>query len=697
MSRAVALNSSHRHEAQSFDIFDDRSLTPDKHAHVDATGNSDVLKELSHGQSQNRVTPAVLAKSPRRDPTSPENKAAKAQSNRRASRARRPQIDSETFEPLGAVPEETSSLIDPEENLVAISPATKDDKVNGYHTKLNEDHLPAILDPKSALEGQVEKHLAGQFEWIMTYPAEASSQTANGPQDEYNAGSESRSQLYGCNLLPVRRRRTSQTGSGIATDIYTLLATPLNKDSYPTPQTMDGTRSADSLVSLAMSQAPPPPYPGTPLKAPEVVTMVEQAISPSLTVMSENSPSVVAGSSRTGSFSIPRIEDSLEELDRLEEELEAIHDLTLPRGSTTANTQASEPNPVTPSGVTPSAPAKSKEASVAGCSATVRVRPSQKARPSLRRSASLTLRGKRRAQQESSESQKPESSVSRSQSSINRLSTPKHPIKSAKPPTVPKFELPGEAVARRLKEQREARQAQQQAEAQRTQAAIPKPRVTNKPLPKPTFELPGEAISRRKREEREAKLKAEEEEQRKRREFKARPVRHSIGPSTLPRETLTSRARQSRASPEANGENDSQGAQRKRMSVGVVRSVPVPSQVGNSSQTRGRNSTIASATEESRATSTSTGSAGGKRISVSLEELHVQRQRGKDIFTRDNCYTQDREKTKRERELAAKTAREQAAERSRIASREWAEKKRLRELAAKRAKATQVAGKEVKA
>ncbi|KAG8413491.1 hypothetical protein J3459_015374 [Metarhizium acridum] len=641
MSRVVALNSSYRHDAQSFDIFDDRALTPDKHVHVDATGNIDVLKELSHGQSQNRVTPAgeivvgsPLAKSPGRDTTSPGNKAAKAQNNRRASRARRPQIDSETFEPLGAVPEETSSLIEPEENLVAISPATKDDKVKGSHAKVNEDHPPGILDSESALEEQVEKHLA---------------------------------------------------------------ATPLNKDSYPTSQTMDGTRAADSSISLAMSQAPPPPYPGTPLKASEVVTMVEQAISPSLTVMSENSPSVVADSSRTGSFSIPRIEDSLEELDRLEEELEAIRDLTLPRGSTTANTQASEPNPVTPSGVTPSAPAKSKGASVAGYSATVRVKSSQKAGPSLRRSASLTLREKRRAQQGSSESQKSESSVSRSQSSINRLSTPKHPIKSAKPPTVPKFELPGEAVARRLREQREARQAQQQAEAQRSQTTIPKPRVMNKPLAKPTFELPGEAISRRKREEREAKLRAEEEEQRKRREFKARPVRNSIGPSTLPRETLTSRARQSRASPEANGENDSQVAQRKRMSVGVVRSLPVPSQVDNSSQTRGRNSTTTSTTEESRAASTSTGSAGGKRTSVSLEELHVQRQRGKDIFTRDNCYTQDREKTKRERELAAKTAREQAAERSRIASREWAEKKRLRGLAAKRAKATQEAGKEVKA
>ncbi|KHN98312.1 uncharacterized protein MAM_04073 [Metarhizium album ARSEF 1941] len=428
--------------------------------------------------------------------------------------------------------------------------------------------------------------------------------------------------------------------------------------------------------------------------------MVEQTISPSLTVVSEVSPGLADDLSRAGSLSTTRIEDSLEELDRLEEQLEAIQGLTQPHGSATANKKVSESNPATPSGATPSAPAASRGPSVAGCSATVRVRPSQKERPSLRKSASLTLRDKSQAQHGSSGSQRTEPTGSRGQSGINHIRTPctaKHPIKSAKPPTVPKFELPGEAVARRLKEQREARQAQQQAEAQRSQSATAKPRVTNKPLPKPTFELPGEAISRRKREEREAKLRAEEEEQRKRREFKARPVRHSIGPPALPRETLTSRARQSRSSPEANGENDSQVAQRKRMSVGVVRSVPVPSQAGNSLQARGRKSTTVSAAEESRATSTSTGTASSQRTLVSLEELHVQRQRGKDIFTRDNCYTQDRERSKREREIAAKTAREQAAERSRIASREWAEKKRLKELAAKRAKAMQDGGESAKA
>ncbi len=77
-------------------------------------------------------------------------------------------------------------------------------------------------------------------------------------------------------------------------------------------------------------------------------------------------------------------------------------------------------------------------------------------------------------------------------------------------------------------------------------AASPRPR-SSKPPTVSTFELPGEAISRRKREEREARLRAQEEEERRRREFKARPVRSSIVPNTLPRETVASRARQVRA------------------------------------------------------------------------------------------------------------------------------------------------------
>lgn len=64
------------------------------------------------------------------------------------------------------------------------------------------------------------------------------------------------------------------------------------------------------------------------------------------------------------------------------------------------------------------------------------------------------------------------------------------------------------------------------------------PVKSTKPLTKPSFELPGEALSLKKREAHEAKIKALEEEERKRREFKARPIRTSVVPALAPRNTV---------------------------------------------------------------------------------------------------------------------------------------------------------------
>ncbi len=48
----------------------------------------------------------------------------------------------------------------------------------------------------------------------------------------------------------------------------------------------------------------------------------------------------------------------------------------------------------------------------------------------------------------------------------------------------------------------------------------------------------------------------------------------------------------------------------------------------------------------------------------------------------DNSLTEDRERERRERENATRLAREQAAERSRQSSRDWAEKQRVKQLVA---------------
>ncbi len=85
--------------------------------------------------------------------------------------------------------------------------------------------------------------------------------------------------------------------------------------------------------------------------------------------------------------------------------------------------------------------------------------------------------------------------------------------------------------------------------------------------------------------------------------------------------------------------------------------------------------------QTSRATSTSTGSVSGKRSSLSIEDVQIQKLRGHEIYRRDNSWTDSRIRDKCERETLAKLAREEAAERSRQKSREWAAKQAKKRMA----------------
>lgn len=492
--------------------------------------------------------------------------------------------------------------------------------------------------------------------------------------DKENSGPAKGHMVYGCNLLSRKRRSPSKkanSGCPLA-NTYTLIATQISGNACSPEAELSTTAIIDQIDQIEMSLVQSPMSQGTPLKVPGM-KVSEQAVSPSLSAMSERSSFFLEALSPSGSFSVPRIEDSLEEIDKLEDQLEAVGAVTGSRGVGPAD---SKPNNAhqTPSDAKRSTAAK--RASIAGQFATVRVKPSERTRPTIRRSASMTLHEQKRAVPEMVPEQKAHASLSRSKPTIRSLDAPKPPAKSAKPPTVPNFELPGEAVSRRLKEQREARQ--QRADGQTAYVAPPRPK-SSKPLTKSTFELPGEAISRRKREEREAKLKAQEEEERKRREFKARPIRQSIGPSTLPRETITSRARQAKA--QDGGAQLDEMSRSRRSIAGLSRPPINTSMPGSSAHVRGRNSTNISVDETSRATSESVGSTSGKRSTLSAEEAVLLRHRGRDVIKRDNSFSQDRERERRDRETNAKTAREEAAERSRAASREWAEKKRRKELA----------------
>ncbi len=398
---------------------------------------------------------------------------------------------------------------------------------------------------------------------------------------------------------------------------------------------------------MSWPQQAPPPYDEASLKAPDVVDLVENALSPALSGVSERSGSFV-GSSRTGSFSLPRIEDSLEELDKLEEQLEAVGALAQTKDSTASKGQAGN---TSANGSPAAARPTTKPATTA--------RPKSSDKPAMRRSSSATL--SQRSQQQKSEATP--SRTSKPVSGRQSAAASRSPTsKSSKPPTVPKFELPGEAVARRLREQREARLAQQE-EAQKAAMVPPRPRT----ITKPSFELPGEAISRRKREQQEAKLRAEEEEQRRKREFKARPIRNSVGPGMAPRENLASRARHTKSQEDDAKAKAAELLRLKRTSINMGRRLSTTPATPTAAQSPLRCSQhLGVAVNGPRLAPTNTQAAAQKSLrrqstlGSSIDVVKTPGKQGPD---------------------AVKSAREQAAERSRVTSREWAEKKRREELA----------------
>lgn len=396
-----------------------------------------------------------------------------------------------------------------------------------------------------------------------------------------------------------------------------------------------------------------------------------------------------------------RIEDSVEALDKLEDQLEAINEVThLDRG---LSTRAFKPS---------AASSKPNTATKRNQSATAK--PATKTTPSTLRGKPVVRTGSVRHSMAVTPSKATEDTAARQAAATKRLSVVSRPaslapprpvVRSTRAPTVSSFELPGEEVARRLKEKRMARLSMSMPASAQTPGMTashtkPKTAPSSRPHVRSTraptvssFELPGEAISRRKREETETKLKAEQEEERKRREFKARPIRASLAPGgTFPRQTASSRARMSlkatipAQASAATSTPTLSTATKRHSTMG-----PTPSSRPSlalsttaSSFSRGRGSVILSpsTTGISRATSTSTGSIRGSARPMSsstapgAEELAHQKLTGKEIFRRESTFVSERERERRSREEAAKKAREDAAERSR----EWARKQKAKKM-----------------
>ncbi|KAM0328478.1 hypothetical protein ACHAQA_004885 [Verticillium albo-atrum] len=575
-----------------------------------------------------------------------------------------------------------------------------------------------VLHHDSDFLSSITRHCNGEFDYVLSIP-----ESALGDGGSPSCVSrDARTVHYGCNLLIDRKETSARTlCEGHTTNVYTVLGTELSgqenlQQQLRSPSESDKMNCTEPIVRLTS----PPAADNTdgevvdifiPKRSESGAGSIAEKLgpdtSPSGSYIGHREVRDCSGStdaacssvltpSRSASLgsSYGRIEDSVEALDKLEDDLEELDAatrfdhfvspkknkrrslMTMSSATSMDKAELRRTSSVTHSGATKSA--------------SVRIKPTAP-RPSLRKSASIMGLSKDEVKDAPQASAEERSAPVTSRKPVvtrpSSLLPPKPAAKSTKAPTKPSFELPGEAVARRIKEQREARRAAAEASPEKATAALPQRTRSTKAPTRANFELPGEAISRRKREQREQLLKEQEEAEKKRREFRAQPVRIKAAPSTVPRETMASNARRAKAGSEENTpltrttSVSTASTTSKRMSM--VSAAPSRPGLGRSASTttrpRGRDSTVSSSEPlASRGTSSSTGSGSGKRSSVSAEEVQRQRLRGKVIYEQDNCYTEDRERERREREASAKRAREEAAERSRQASREWAEKQKRR-------------------
>ncbi|KAJ8131033.1 hypothetical protein O1611_g2587 [Lasiodiplodia mahajangana] len=526
------------------------------------------------------------------------------------------------------------------------------------------------------LEDQLAKHRSGLFEWILAVriPGDSKSQD---DRSEVNDSKEAHKVYFGCTLLPEPplgadgiSKKPHPVGSCL------LLVTSLEE----TKDVLEVFSDPVDDTSMALPEANSGH--STPLKTSDynLVPGVSEG-TPNSTLCTRGDDSM-AGSitPRSPGNSIARIEDSFEALDILEDQLEAFD--TVARF-----------NRFVPAELPPSKQSTGKY--LAASSSSVRfatpqpqrtfTRPtsaslreksaSEPRRTALRKVTSMNLDPhKFKAEDKTAIQSAPRSII---KGNIG-LPSQRFISKSTKQGAISTYELPGETTARQLKERQEARLASQRA-TQPTVSSLRRAKSAKLPT-RPTFELPGEAISRRKREEHQAQLRAQEEEERRRREFKARPVPSYGMPATMPRETIASRARQNKP---ALTENSARTHTPKH----PVGSIASPSRAAlsttiNQSQSRGREPKIegGSTLQVSRATSTSTTSLSGKRSSLSIEDVQMQKLRGHEIYQRDNSWADSRMREKSQREALAKLAREEAAERSRQKSREWAAKQARKRL-----------------
>ncbi|KAK7753537.1 hypothetical protein SLS62_004395 [Diatrype stigma] len=538
-------------------------------------------------------------------------------------------------------------------------------------------------------EEQLAKHRDGQFEWVLLvgFPMQST-----GNPHSINAPSVARTGLqkvyFGCNLFPSPKQPPQDSSmKGAAAGTYVLLVTPIDEDEEPLQMELRPSEQ-DVVPPEACKEKSTPKKILVASHEDELIQFTPSTVNSN----GEHGSPVSIATSMSPSRRFSRIEDSVEALDELEDQLEefdqAAHFHRVSSKGNRKSTARRPPNDALGASINhdvkATTPQPKRSTMLKTGSATARDKSTTeiKRTPSIRKSASMTFLDPGSCEARGKE--KPlVQSPSFKQKAVTRpasLNPPKPPVKSTKPPTIPSsFELPGDATARRLKEKREARAAMQAAAEQASKSAaqassLRRTKSARTPT-RPTFELPGEAISRRKREEHEAQLRAQDEEERKRREFKARPIRSSATPNSYPRETVASRARQQNKTGTAeNTVSKSASLSPSKSAFHTSARAPLSSTM-SASQPRGRGLHAESdAPRLARAASHASSTGSGKRSMLSAEDLEQQRLRGQTIYKRDNSFSEERAREKKQREMLAKLAREEAAERSRQRSREWAAK-----------------------
>lgn len=544
------------------------------------------------------------------------------------------------------------------------------------------------LDPD---ENIFERHRKKQFQWVLSFPASAGpnlDQPLNrdvNPKACRDPGQAER-RYFGCNLLTWTKSIGKEDQlPGDPDDKYLLLATPidLKPDQYTTKNIeftthqfrilRQETKGIDMVASpVAMTPTSAGGSDGTyrpsPLSANSAVwsTAAEAA--------EDSDNTLTIDPRREMKVPLSTIEDSFEKLDQLEDALAEIAEST--HSEEYSKRQSPPPaEKLSPQRMTVTKKAPSTVLSASKAPGSGRAGRNEGSRGNTVHNSLSSSDSPQEAERTPSKATATPKKVARPAS----LAPPKPIQKASKAPTVTTFELPGERVARELKEKKAARLSMQLETRKKVEPSPPQRSRSvrsSKPPTIPNFELPGERISRMKQERLAKKREEEERAALERRQFKARPPPSSAAPTV--RSTFTSRQRHSTVgAPEQDGpfspfgdSSPKAGAGKRQsmtMSPSVARTVSIASASTVSSSARGRTSSIGSSHVSARTASSSAGSivSGGKRNSVSTQEIQQQKLRGREIYTRDNSWSKNKELEELERKETIRLTRQKYAEMSR--------------------------------